>query len=228
MGLSQDEGKQLQELSAIHASFLIPLLQYLLQNSEVVANKQRCPGDWTEFISALASSSPVCALIHPGNELQQVLTTIAGGFSDLDMYTLQFLQQQCPLLLNLLQRIKPPERLISSVLHELLKKACAPFSGSPSYTDSRNSNSSPPLQADDCSYFPALPMLRCRGSYVADRVKSSKMCTKRGTNHPTLLPGIFTVFCSHGNPSVHCKRGTPIIVCIVACICLKPSKSYPP
>ena len=142
----------------------------------------------------------MCALIHPGNELQQVLTTIADGSSDLDLYTLQFLQQQCPLLLNLLQRVKPPQLLISPVLHELLKKACAPFSSSP---DSSDSNSSPTFQADDCSYFPALPMVRCRGSYVADTVKSSKMCTKRGTKHPTLLPGIFTLFCSHGKCSLH-------------------------
>lgn len=196
LGLSEDESKHLKELIAVNAPFLGPLLEYLFRQGEVASKKLRCPCDWSEFIMALASSSPVCALIHPDDELQQVLTTIADGFSELDIYTLQFLQQNCPLLLNLLQKVKPPPLLMSTVFHELLKKANAPFLGVAAHIDSSCSQSE--IHDDNNSYFPALPLVRFRGSYVADTVKTSKDCTKHGTNHPTLFPGIFTLFCSHG------------------------------
>ena len=111
--VSQDELKQ---LIAVKAPFLSELLR-----------KYKCPIDWDKFVLALASSSAVCAIIHPGNELQQVLTTIADGTTDLDIYTLHFLQQNCPVILNLLQKVKPPQKQLSPVLYELLKKANAPF-----------------------------------------------------------------------------------------------------
>ena len=110
----------------------------------------------------LASSSPVCAIIHPGDELQQVFTTIADGTTDLDVYTLHFLQQNCPLTLNVLQKVKPPPKQPSPVLYELLRKANAPFNIPENLQGPNN-----PCNGDN-SYFPALPMIRCCGSYVAD------------------------------------------------------------
>ena len=76
----------------------------------------------------------------------------------------------------------PPHQLYP-VIYELLKKANAPFNIPESQTDDPN------CAYSDDSYFPALPMVHGHGSYVADT---------RGTSHPTLLPGIFTLFCNHG------------------------------
>ncbi|CAG2245842.1 unnamed protein product [Mytilus edulis] len=47
------------------------------------------------------------------------------------------------------------------------------------------------------AYFPNLPKIRCRGLYVMDKKMDEKVCTKKGSRHPSLLPGIFTVFCPH-------------------------------
>lgn len=118
---------QLRELRAVNAPFLSQLLDYLLNKCEEISEKRKCPNEWDEFVMALASSSPICALIHPRDELQQVLTTIADGTADLDVYTLQFLQQNCPLMLNVLQKVKTPPKQLSSVLYELMEKANAPF-----------------------------------------------------------------------------------------------------
>ena len=49
-------------------------------------------------------------------------------------------------------------------------------------------------------FSPSLPRIRNRRHYVADVGKKSKvqLCTKRYTGHPSLTPGIFTLFCPHG------------------------------
>ena len=48
------------------------------------------------------------------------------------------------------------------------------------------------------AFFPQLPVIRSRGSYRADRVRKEKICTKHTTGHPSLLPGVFVMFCQHG------------------------------
>ena len=50
---------------------------------------------------------------------------------------------------------------------------------------------------DSFGYFPQLPRLRNRKNYVADRSHSS-VCNKKSSRHPSLLPGIFTLYCEHG------------------------------
>ncbi len=55
---------------------------------------------------------------------------------------------------------------------------------------------------DDLSYFPSLPRVRRRRYYQADlntKVDTNSMCTKRYSKHPVLSPGVFTLFCPHGN-----------------------------
>ena len=92
--------EEVKELVVLKATFL----RSLFQNSETSSEKIRCPKSWVEFVTAMASSSPVCALIHPDHELHQVVRRIADGFSDFDAATLHFLQENCPILLNLLQK----------------------------------------------------------------------------------------------------------------------------
>ena len=197
-GVTIEEVKELTELVVLKATFLRSLLEYLFQNSETSSEKIRCPKSWVEFVTAMASSSPVCALIHPDHELHQVVRRIADGFSDFDAATLHFLQENCPILLNLLQKVKVlPQKQMFSVFNELLKRSNAPFVGSSTQLENKASNSHLGT-CDVDSYFPALQICRHRRRYTADTIKASKICTKRGTSHPTLLPGIFTLFCTHG------------------------------
>lgn len=48
------------------------------------------------------------------------------------------------------------------------------------------------------SYFPGLPKHRDRGNYKQDQTKTAGRCNKEYRGHPSLLPGVFTVFCQHG------------------------------
>ena len=67
------------------------------------------------------------------------------------------------------------------------------------------------------AYYPSLPVVRDRGVCVADRI-----CTELGKRkkrrfwHPSLLPGIFTVFCPHG--TLEYRRQCIQFIC--SCMCL--------
>ena len=113
-------------------------------------------------------------------------------FALLAWYTLQFLQRECPLFFDILRSKKSLPSHLHPVIYELLKRSKAPFEVPKKQTSVEDY-----LRTDD-SYFPNLPIFRSRGPYVADTGKRAKICTKRGGSHPTLLPGIFTLFCSHG------------------------------
>ena len=82
----------------------------------------------------------------------------------------------------------------STLIEELWKKSNAPFTTQDSgevYTANSSIDS-------DLYYFPALPKVRSRCSYVADKKSNDNICTKRTSKHRALLPGIFTLFCQHG------------------------------
>ena len=51
----------------------------------------------------------------------------------------------------------------------------------------------------ELSYFPCLPKVRVRRLYKVDsHSRRTAGCTKQSSGHPTLLPGIFTIYCPHG------------------------------
>ena len=54
-------------------------------------------------------------------------------------------------------------------------------------------------ESEELSYFPNLPVIQPRGKYEADKhVRRGIGCTKHSSGHPSLLPGIFSLFCPHG------------------------------
>lgn len=63
------------------------------------------------------------------------------------------------------------------------------------------------LADDPLSFFPTLPKCRERGSYQIDfqhqLPKDEDPCTKRSKGHPSLTPGIFTIYCPHGTYLCH-------------------------
>ena len=59
----------------------------------------------------------------------------------------------------------------------------------------------PDSAASVFSYFPHLPQRHGPGRYKADQQRQANAgddCRKRSYGHPTLTPGIFTIFCPHG------------------------------
>ena len=191
-GLSPEESSEVQHLVSNKATFLLPLLMYLFGQ-----NRHSCPTDWKQFISAIASSSPVCGLIHPSDELSMVFSRCTQPNSSPDLHSLQVLQRECPVILTLLQTASPfPKIVLQPLLTELLKRANAPFEveqGPTEITTSCNDES------DELCYFPNHKCVRTRATYISDKSSKIKICTKQSTRHPTLLPGVFTIFCEHGN-----------------------------
>ena len=83
---------------------------------------------------------------------------------------------------------------MSPVLNEIIKKANLPFEGCESLVP-------------DVMHLPEehelkslcfLPRVRIRRCYEADSDSKAPSCTKKSTAHPSLTPGIFTLFCPHG------------------------------
>ena len=110
-----------------------------------------------------------------------------------DINELQYLQTQRPMLFELFRHKKPiPKNALANALEAMMAKAEAPFVGD--FKDETPSTSS----SSDMAFFPQLPVIRSRGAYRSDRVRKEKICTKHTTGHPSLLPGVFVMFCQHG------------------------------
>lgn len=61
---------------------------------------------------------------------------------------------------------------------------------------------------EELAYFPSLPKVRARGTFEADQHNNKVIkCTKQSSGHPSLLPGIFTLFCPHGEFN-ECMHGS--------------------
>ena len=201
--LSQTEVSEMKALINKHAPFMNELIAHLTLSS----CSTTCPEPWKKLLRSLSASSPVCALIHPNErELHDILTDIANNkkrIPDLDTSSLCCLQQQFPTLFNLILAMKSSgecntlQHILSFLVPGLLKKANSPFgyqlSEVPETEDSTFGTPS-----DEIAFFPQLPIVRNRGSYAADKRSIKKVCTKLRSGHPTLLPGVFTLFCEHG------------------------------
>lgn len=67
-----------------------------------------------------------------------------------------------------------------------------------------SSNKEDVIHFDELSYFPSLEKYRNRGRFEKDKHLRQKdkeqydICQKKYLGHPSLLPGIFTLFCPHG------------------------------
>ena len=86
---------------------------------------------------------------------------------------------------------------MSPILKEIIKKANLPFEGS-GHSASHLVNLPEENELKSLCFFPKLLRVRVRRCYDADSDRKGIICTKRSTGHPTLTPGIFTMYCPHG------------------------------
>lgn len=113
-----------------------------------------------------------------------------------DPVAMQTLQQEMPVLFELLRLLKyVPTKVLSPLIAALIEKSVALFSSGRDHSvPCVNASKMEPL-----SFLLQLLSIQSRGTYAVDRTNTTpKICTKRSTGHPTLLPGIFTLFCQHG------------------------------
>ena len=111
------------------------------------------------------------------------------------------LQETTPVLFDLIFVLGHYPSIITPILKEMIIKSQVPFSVVPSTDDDINLSESGVLYDDEITnlcYFPTLPLIRRRRNYEADSSKRTIVCTKQNAGHPSLLPGVFTLFCHHG------------------------------
>ena len=159
-----------------------------------------CPTPWSGLLYALAQTSPVCALLHPSENLVDLLCTIESKDITTDVNAMEMLQKEIPLLFSFFRHLKyTHSSILLPIVKTMILKSKAPFALNSSSTSISSLHSSQPPHESELSYFPSLPKVRQRGYYTADKTNpKEKLCTKQSYGHPTLLPGIFTLFCEHG------------------------------
>lgn len=204
-GLSSDEFLTLYELIRKHASSLSALLD--LANDANASNEVfTCPPIWSPLLQALARTSPVCALIHPNDALISLLNTMDNKDITTDVQAMELLQKEVPLLFSLLRVLKGSHsNILLPIINTMIEKSNAPFTACAISNSSQEAPSSEILTSEsELAYFPSLLQIRKRGCYTADKAnQKEKLCTKQSHGHPTLLPGIFTLYCEHGKNTAY-------------------------
>lgn len=191
--LSPDEKEQLMNETKKHSTALYEFLTYI-DNDSVVA-----PDDLQDFLFSLSSSSPVCSYIRVRPPVGSLIDDIMAGVNiKQDPSKLKTLAEDLPIVYKVIAspRITSLPQPLVKLLLELWSKAKATFAGAEPHTDESNA-----IHEDELVFFPSLPKLRNRGLYAADLARDtnkSRSCRKQYGGHPTLLPGIFTVYCPHG------------------------------
>ena len=148
----------------------------------------------------VASTSPVCALLHPSDSVAKLISSMKEKDITKDAILMQKLQEEIPIVFSLIRSVAYyPQKILIPLLEEMWIKAKAPFNLEDDKPDDAAIGSHcGEYHIDDLSYFPGLPKIRSRSVYVADKKSNDSICTKRSSKHPALLPGIFTLFCEHG------------------------------
>lgn len=192
-GISQVDFLELTKKLKSH----VPCLVNLVTTIKVVNQKfVQCPQEWQELCKAISTASPVCALVRPVPDIIELLQNMLQKPILTDAASLSLLQHEVPVLFTLLENLPHlPKGVLEPVIHRLIAVSLAPFTSDSATADTYLE---PTPAENSLAYFPQLKPLRARRRYTADR-SSSRICTKKNSGHPSLLPGIFTLFCQHGN-----------------------------
>ena len=196
--ISQHEFTSLLELLHLHAPSLVKLITTIAKEVNKADTAVSCCKHWINLLQALSSASPVCALVPPTEEVHKMLKEMeSSGSLKSNAKKMAFLQKEAPVLFTLIECLPSyPTEALQPILKRLVELSLAPFTQD--FTESSTGDHTDINDDDMISYFPKLPSLRKRKIYKADSSKSS-VCTKKSSRHPSLLPGIFTLYCQHGN-----------------------------
>ena len=200
--LSPTEFKELCWLTRGNFPSLTAFLQSLQKETGFTIAPLQC----RQFFSELARCSPACGIFQAREEqsvfdvLQRVLSGDEDIFDSTNHADLSTLQAHVPIVVQFLEAATRggQEKLtdVCALISHILDVCRAPFSKLPP-----PSSCYLPPTADELSFFPNLPLLSGHGNYAADKslkTHDSDSCRKASYGHPSLSPGIFTVFCPHG------------------------------
>ena len=182
-----------------YAPSALPVVSAIMSETSKSHSKvYRCPTEWAQLIKSLASTSPVCSLLHPSESVDSLVHSMMEKDVTTDAVLMHKLQEEVPVIFQLIRSLGYyPKDVLVPLVENLWKKANSPFVSD--IDDDHDSSSTLACGVNnDLCYFPALTKVRSRGLYVADKKSNDTICTKRTSKHPALLPGIFTLFCQHG------------------------------
>ena len=164
---------------------------------DLIKDIHTCDKRWSELIRSISSASAACGTLHPSSRSSQLISSMQSKDISNDPDTMKCLQEEIPVLFELIRSLGYyPKDVLSPFLNELLNRANSPF---PNHDDCSTTKNADVIDDDDLAYFPQLPKVRHRGYYRTDKNTSGPVCKKRRSAHPSLLPGVFTLFCQHGN-----------------------------
>ncbi|CAH1253434.1 Hypp1182 [Branchiostoma lanceolatum] len=204
LGISDEEMTDLQcKLAQANRGDLVALLKRLHQEGHTT----RAPPEYSTFLSEVARSTPVCGMVQIAGDRDaiDIMRKVAEGKIDLTNSRFfkycGYVQKKAPVLTDFLCSVTkaghiPPDistlvLSLMTVLTQTFKEVekpspdCYPAPPAPSYL----------------SFFPTLRQLCGLPRYAveeASKPRAKDSCRKESYGHPSLTPGLFTVFCPHG------------------------------
>ena len=183
-----------------------PSLTAFLQSLQKETGSTIAPPQYHQFFSELARCSPACGIYQVREKqsvfdvLQRVLSGDEDIFDSTNHADLSTLQAHVPILVQFLEAATRGGQdklsdVVCALISQILDVCRAPFSKPPP-----PSSCYLPPTADELSFFPNLPLQSGHGNNAADKslkTCDSNSCRKASYGHPSLSPGIFTVFCPH-------------------------------
>ena len=179
-----------------------PALNGFLQHCYESGCWSACPNEYQAFLFSLAQDSPVCAMVPPKENVLNLITAMSKGYNPkLNPATdLQLLQFESPSIFSLVSIMTEIPDFMFPVFGAFVEKSKAPFLKCEPHDLPLVVNG-----ADSTAFFPCLPKLVERGSYVLDSkrldTELSFNCEKKPSargRHKTLVPGLFVLNCPHG------------------------------
>ena len=205
-GITRSEFKSLK--ASLRKNGFASLVDLLSRLHTTTARVLKCPNEYRVFLSEIARNSPACGLLQPARiyfeEVIAILKKIAESKLDIcdsrNSHQLHILQTNAPVIADFLCVCpmisdKLPDEICGIILHIISKQENAysiPSNPVTSYA------AASPTQT---SFFPAWPKVRGAAKYAADSNSTPHdldSCRKTSYGHPSLTPGIFTVYCPHG------------------------------
>ena len=130
-------------------------------------------------------------MLHPSQDVLNILQILIAGHA-LNVQDMATLHGKCPFVAeSLIYGTAEPS--LRKIIEDMISKSQEPFK--------KPEQHHPPSQQEDpYGFYPNLPQLYERGHYVLDTKPLNKEseCEKRRPRHPSLLPGIFSLLCTHG------------------------------
>eukprot|EP00112_Aurelia_sp_Birch-Aquarium-sp1_P011847 Seg249.10 transcript_id=Seg249.10/GoldUCD/mRNA.D3Y31 product="hypothetical protein" protein_id=Seg249.10/GoldUCD/D3Y31 len=191
--LSEEEQRKLStNLQADH-----PAIERLMKwiNEEYQSN---IPSEIVTFLDYLSSSSPVLSYTGSSCGANHLLADLCNKDLKEDISLWQRIHRNLPLFFKILVKLRVCTfpREWEDLFKYLEAKSDQPYLTGQCFDGPVVRN-----QEDPYSFFPTLPKYRERGLFSMDTEATTpdeKPCRKTHRGHPTLLPGIFTVYCPHG------------------------------